>query len=534
MLKVIIIDDEPRICNMIKRLISWDELDLEFVGSVGNGLEAEKMIGDLHPDIAIVDIQIPGITGLELIERFYKKPSAPRFIVISGYKEFEYAQKAIRFGIENYLLKPISKGELNQTLGEIIDRNKAQSNEKLKHNNLVEELSVKNQLIRKNEIRSLLSNPEHQLIRNAFRFDDGLFSLVLLHLHFRDIGVITDNLSISLLSQVGKRITQNSPGDMWDAEFYVIDSFCYVLFNYLPDSNDFLRERLTYVQNSINEFNVCYDQTIMTGAVTEPVFKNSFGKAISEVRSLVNMRIVIDGRRIIDESRASLCSDNNNPLFSRESISKIVNHVIGCDVSGMTKEIRQVFETVEKTRKDSAFKLYDEIKKLICLLQEHIIENNPDSEDILLGLADENSDFFRKIDNCDTFDQLRALTEDAIQNIIGVFKQIKEETDNEPIRIVKKYVQDNLNRQVFLEDIAPLAYVSADYLGKLFKQKTGVSFSNYVIQTRMETARKLLENRRYSVAEIAEKVGYADSRHFSKAFTKLYGVNPASYRKLFC
>ena len=116
MLKILIVDDEPDICELIHKLIDWEELELTSLGSSQNGIDAMEIILRQKPDIVITDIQMPGMTGLEMIEKASQQKLQTKFIVVSGYREFEYAQQAIRFGVEDYLLKPISKTDLNLVL----------------------------------------------------------------------------------------------------------------------------------------------------------------------------------------------------------------------------------------------------------------------------------------------------------------------------------------------------------------------------------------------------------------------------------
>ena len=123
MLKVLIADDEKKIGLLIKKLILWDELSMECMDIVQDGEAALRTILKDHPDIVITDIRMPGLSGLELIERVTDelKEDAPHFIVISGYRYFEYARKAIKYGVEDYLLKPIEEDELNNVLRKIRD-----------------------------------------------------------------------------------------------------------------------------------------------------------------------------------------------------------------------------------------------------------------------------------------------------------------------------------------------------------------------------------------------------------------------------
>ena len=116
MIKVIIADDEKRICTLITKLIDWDNLDMTLVGTANNGIETLELIKKEKPEIVITDIRMPGYDGLDMIERAKKINKDLEFIIISGYSHFEYAKKAISYGVKDYLLKPINKEELFTTL----------------------------------------------------------------------------------------------------------------------------------------------------------------------------------------------------------------------------------------------------------------------------------------------------------------------------------------------------------------------------------------------------------------------------------
>ena len=118
--KVLIVDDEPRIGLLIEKLIHWEELGLEKAGMADNGKKALEKIEGEDPDIVITDIRMPVMNGLELIRHCKNGNREIRFIVISGYKEFEYARQALQYGVEYYLLKPIDAQVLHKTLQDVI------------------------------------------------------------------------------------------------------------------------------------------------------------------------------------------------------------------------------------------------------------------------------------------------------------------------------------------------------------------------------------------------------------------------------
>ena len=103
----------------------------------------------------------------------------------------------------------------------------------------------------------------------------------------------------------------------------------------------------------------------------------------------------------------------------------------------------------------------------------------------------------------------------------------------EPIRIAQEYIRTHIDRQMSLEEVSEKAFVSPGYLSTLFKERTGKNFSDYVVEMRVEEAKRLLRQASYNVGEVAERVGYADARHFSKVFQKVVGIKPTAYRKFY-
>ena len=120
-LKVLIADDEAKVGQLVKRLIEWDEIGLECIGIAQDGQTAYDRIVAESPDIVITDIRMPVLTGLEMIQKASEQGIHCHFIVVSGYKYFDYAQKALKYGVEDYLLKPIDEVELNRQLRKIVE-----------------------------------------------------------------------------------------------------------------------------------------------------------------------------------------------------------------------------------------------------------------------------------------------------------------------------------------------------------------------------------------------------------------------------
>ena len=135
-LKVLIADDEIKVCRLIQHLVDWDALEMDIIGFANDGKTAYENICEKKPDIVITDIRMPIYDGLELIRRAKETNPEINFIVISGYSQFEYAQQAIKYGVKDYLLKPLKKRELENSLIEI----------KESHESLIKSARIRNEL----------------------------------------------------------------------------------------------------------------------------------------------------------------------------------------------------------------------------------------------------------------------------------------------------------------------------------------------------------------------------------------------------
>ena len=119
-IRLLIVEDEIAIANLIKNLIDFDRLNLDFIGIALNGQQALNLARQEHPDIVITDISMPGMNGLQLIDEIQKQEFLTHFIIISGMTQFQYALSALKMGVEDYLLKPINRDELNDVLEKTI------------------------------------------------------------------------------------------------------------------------------------------------------------------------------------------------------------------------------------------------------------------------------------------------------------------------------------------------------------------------------------------------------------------------------
>ena len=158
--RVLIVDDEFRIGMLIKKLIKWDEYDMEFVDAVDNGEAAFQIIKEKRPDIVITDIRMPKINGLDLICMTRDISRDIKFVVISGYKEFEYAHRALQYGVDDYLLKPISEDELDKVLKKIHKEFMQKERQLQERQELQEKVTESRQIIKRDFLKNIIEQDD--------------------------------------------------------------------------------------------------------------------------------------------------------------------------------------------------------------------------------------------------------------------------------------------------------------------------------------------------------------------------------------
>lgn len=173
--KLIVADDEDKVCKLICNVIDWDVLDVEIVDTANTGYEAYDKIRKYRPDIVLTDIKMPGLDGIELIEKVKNDGIETSFVIISGFRQFEYAKSAFKFDVCDYILKPIDEKELYNTIKRVIGKIEQQSKIIYVHDSLKHELK----LARQEAFNRLITNPYeiNENILNEFyknNFDAGV------------------------------------------------------------------------------------------------------------------------------------------------------------------------------------------------------------------------------------------------------------------------------------------------------------------------------------------------------------------------
>ena len=528
MIRVIIADDERLICRLVQALADWDALGMKVAGTAENGLEALELVESLEPDILITDIRMPGCDGLELIRRAKELRPQLEVVIISGYAHFEYAQSAIQYGVGNYLLKPIKKGELMETLQKMRDRCEArfQREEGMdkRHQNSQKDLTR----LRSSLIKDLLSpNPPvltEEVLHDTYHFQaqGDTYQAFLLKIDFdiRKMG----GAPYEILQEKAREIMENSlSGVCLEYHLHFQDYTGYGILNYEFAKKSEVRRQLRECLNLLEAKKSLYGPVEFSLALGAAV--NGCGRlaeSLEEAGGALLERLVEGPGRFLEGVPKGSGIEKQNLL---DQYVKAMEHAI--EVLSV-EEASSACDTFRRSVMDTYGICGREIYELVLaagrLFAVRCAVSNVEAV---------QQDFDYRCRQCcrveELFDELREIQR-------ALLTESEERRKNEagrPVRIAKQYVMQHFHEPITLEEVCEATGFSVSYFSVLFKKETGEGFAKYLTRVRMDEAKRLLRETNLPVAEICERVGYSDRKHFTHTFHKMAGLNPAEYRKLY-
>lgn len=533
MYRVIISDDEKRICKLIRNLIDWKSLNTEIVGISNDGISTLKMINEMKPDIVITDIRMPGYDGLELIRRIREQNLDTDFIILSGYQQFDYARSAIRYGVEDYLLKPLSEKELVEAVRKIVSR-RDKENSNIHAKLILEEEVRRNQnWVRKDYFSNVISvshSTDSSISRTlpGFESENGKTRVILIK---PDIDCSQENvLSYHVLLNKCDEIIEQSMKDT-GLEYItaVKDEGVFLIFSYREEISQEIPRLLKNIIKSILPQKALFPHLVVTSGISrERIGTEDVRLSVKEAESAVLNRLVTGCGTIIEADSLSDCKYTANDIFTASRRKALMKTMEVLDTDALSQIIANMKEDVLKAKgidgsiirstADAVFDFYEAGMKSTGLWKEE----------------KEVSKMYHEIFNlCQTssqvFDQLSYL----LNNDLSGIRHEKNQSLMKPIRMVMEYLQQHYNEPVRLEDMSEMVGFNSTYFSSLFKKETGENFSDYLIALRVRRAKELLTDTEMKIADIADEVGYLDLKYFTKIFKRSAGVNPSDYRKLY-
>ncbi|MCD7957819.1 MAG: response regulator [Lachnospiraceae bacterium] len=535
MLKVFLVEDETIIREGLRDIIPWQQYGYTLVGDAGDGEEALPMIRETRPDVLITDIKMPFMDGLALSNLVSKEFPNTKIIIISGYDDFEYARSAIRIGVEQYLLKPVTKAMLVKTLNEVSEKI---SSEREQENYL-------------EQFRSEVQEYE-QFSRRRF-FEElvtGRLSVGEIYEKAGQLGIAIQAQSYKILMySILVRNTQVKDEGADEAQQEAHDGLTH-FFQMYPEYLVFRWNIQTYAvlikagPGQMEELTVrCLDTIRMhvlpienkvewhVAVGEETTRLSALPGCFDEVSRIYSYRHLSGGCHVLKKENTRVLMENEEEgSLKNVDMTRLDPSILrGFLENGSSEEIDNFAEEYISETHDAA------ASRLFC--QYLMLNVRFTAIAYLESLGYEQKDFIddfpaaqltgRSLDHQELREYVRTI-------LFCVFELKEKESKSQSrtmIRQALEYIDHNFtNESISLKEVAGQVNVSANYFSAVFSQEMQQTFVEYLTQKRMEYAKELLRGPGLRSAEVAARVGYKDPHYFSFVFRKTQGCTPRDYR----
>ncbi|MGN1156017.1 MAG: response regulator [Agathobacter sp.] len=512
MYSILVADDEDIIREGIKYLFDYESLGFTIAGEAATGTDAYESIMKLNPDVVLMDIRMPGMTGLEVISEVKRCGYDGKIIILSSYTDFKYAQEAIRHGVQYYLTKPIDEDELEKilrTFAEEFEQQKLEESTSEHYRHKAHDSIVKDILLGEADLSSISLRDMHLeadvyqvLIHEKYSMnaDDAAYdfcdllrvtnqnnhSFDSISLEYNDVILLKGTTAINKFKDFLERYEReirpqkNSPLDT-----------LFITYGRCVHSLDEIPESYQEAYKLLHRRFFCDPEQHTIGYMDLPAFENN--------TSIIN-------KELLEEYTASLL--NYIQSFNRNMVAQTLRQ--------LQDELYNASDSIEAIKLFLA-DLYLRIKEKM----NHLYPNNtiPFSS---------NADIIRTIEQKFFLYEIILFFTEQFELIMSATGTSNRDSVLDDIL---HYINVNYASNITLENIAPLFGYNSSYLGKIFSKKMGENFNSYVDHIRIEHSKELLLSDDSKVYVIAEKVGYRNVDYFHIKFKKYVGQSPAEFRK---
>ena len=544
MLKTFLVEDEVVIREMIKKMIPWEQYGFELAGEAADGEMALPLILKSKPDLLITDIKMPFMDGLTLCRLVKKELPDIRIVILSGYDDFNYAKQAISIGVEDYLLKPITKNAFIERLEEIHNR--------YEHEKTQREYYEKFRL----EMQEYEKNASRDFFETLVRADSDLAELYR-RADKLNLDIVAEAYNILIFTPDTSEGNYNSYEECsdWEAEVqdkintYFLNHPVAILFRHQVFSYAILvkgqkdtiekntEECVKAIQDIMDQTEGRTDWFIAVGKSADRL--SMLGHSYRTAVRANSFRYLYDGH-ILDYQ--SLEAQKENPSDSRREDSVQLRNV---NINALNPAILQKFLS-----SGLAEEVDDFIRDYFNAIGQEPMGSLVFRNYVVLNVRFSVLSFLKKL-GCDDseisgqeteniVDETGKTIEAAVAYCGKILKKaiaLRDENAGNQNRSVLKLAVDFIDHNYMDEEIslnkaAHVANVSANHFSALFSQNMGQTFTEYLTDLRMNKAKELLRCTAMRSSEIAGEVGYKDAHYFSYLFKKTQGMTPSEYRKM--
>jgi two-component system response regulator YesN len=508
-MRIVIIEDELRTRKSIIKLIGRINQSYTVVGEAGDGDEGLKIIARTNPDLIITDIKMPNFDGLEMIKRLKNDNVSSKLIILSGYAEFNYAQQAVKLGVDEYLLKPITVNEFVKSLQNIEQLIKKEEKSQTELSPfgragwLLEQMLLQNDAVSVEDCvelqRQLGTGSDRHCTLIVIRFNLKLNILEQEKL-VKEIGSLTAEATLGESKRIMARI---------DRELVLLtirEQFQKMLVK-LKNLDD---------SESNEKFMIGYSEI---GSLDE------VNKVYSELKENFKWSIVLKEGSIISTTEIA-CLKPEKLIYPQDIEARIVKCVQTLDFERIFNDINIFFDQL-RANIYNPNDLREAVTKLLGAILFVVRQEDPERYGNI-----NNSRIMRELDDCN-----------YIESMINIFKSLvrKIMVDNtkrpgQPYSLTVgralSIIHQEYNSDLSLECIADRLHITPEYLSSVFAREVGQKWISYLTEYRINKSKELLLSKKYRIYEISRMVGYSDVKYYCRVFKKVTGYSTGDFLKM--
>lgn len=526
---LLIVDDHKLLVDSMAHTIAWESVGIGTVYKAYSGPEAMALLELHNVDVLITDIRMPGLTGLELIEQARVVHPELQCVLLTGYAQFEYARKAIELRAINYLVKPVQDEQLLETVGQITENLESHSEADRSRQSLRFNLP----LLRGKLLLELLAEDgvprrslEDKLSMYELAYKEGDSCRIILV----DPGFSLDHYSApdrSLLEYSILNIVEETLSpvfELWIAqsEFRQIVILVKQRIALADDSSyristEWLRANVRqYLKSNLSVF-----------VSKELEFPSGLPQAYWRGMALLQRHSGDPNGAFVLEDEEVDGTNKTKSLRKLHQAPTLMQLAESNNIQGLRDKFRSLFEELQSVGPHSIPLL---IEARVHLLSCFVSIAHRRGRVLAEMIGPWHTDLTQPIHSHEKLKEWA----DAVLELLTQDLNLEEHADvhGHVVNQVQRYVHDHLDKDIGLQAISEHVYLNSAYLSKIYKDKTGVKLSDFILQTRMERAKLLLKEHDRKIYEIAEMVGYQSTQHFIREFKKYYGSTPKIYRSI--
>lgn len=522
MLKVLIADDEQKVCMLIRGLIPWESLGFSIVGMANDGLSALSQIEETRPDILITDIRMPGLDGIQLIGEAKKLLPALRCIIISGYRHFDYAHNAIKYGVEDYLLKPLQKAELIETL----TRMQAQS----AGTNPANAAQHANDFLQDCFVGTLSGDAlDAQAVQArygvSFPLGTSLYALMVkADLEAADEAV--RRIATERIASISYQVLSSHDAALLHAQ--LPEGLLFVA-SASPDAESAMLASLQTLCDRGSMMRDLFPTLRVSSSISRASQRLSDLPALMvQAHQALQMRLTSQEGAVFRGQPTPVVHLPLRSNLRADTLRRLTTSLTSLDADAYAAVLADAFSQMREIAGSNYLLLHTMLREMVRLHFEQLPLSVPlsDMEDVIARLG--------------TLWNAAMMLRDVEAGFVSLLllhmnqaRETQAQVEQRPLRLAKAYIREHYREPLTLETVSSIAGFNPAYFSTLFKKETGERFTEYLASVRIGAAKQLLTDSDRPIAEISAETGYGDYKYFCKQFKKATGLSPQAYRKMY-